>query len=316
MFGSWMESEIRIQPEMLSANGPQYFADWKAMIQNRPIDMVMLIARGSSDNAALYARYLFEIHLGIPVTLAAPSVFTQYKKSLRCPHTLAIGISQSGSAPDVSEVLSCMKEQGHLALAITNTADSLITESADASLILNTEKETSVAATKTFTATMLALYELVRALGGDLENPAKYMPDHRWAEATRAAASEASGFLNRSNPIFTLSRGYGFAIAQESALKLMECALIPAKSYSTADFEHGPKALAGPGSLAVVYGEGGENLEKQGCQIIRAPAFNGPDAFAPIPEIFFGQWLALYAARSRNLDPDNPSFIHKVTETL
>lgn len=311
-----MESEIRIQPEMLATNGPRYYKDWKGLAPKKTPEMIVLIARGSSDNAALYARYLFEIHLGIPVSLAAPSVFTRNKAQVRYPHCLAIGISQSGSAPDAAEVLAYLKAQGHETLSITNTPGSLLTTVADGSLLLDVEKESSVAATKTFTATMLALYELVRAMDGSLEDPAHHMPSESWLETARSSAEQAYGLLNRSHPIFALSRGYGFAIAQETALKLMECALIPAKSFSTADFEHGPKALAGPGSLAVLYGEGGDNLEAQGCRIVRAPQPSAPAPIAPISEILFGQWLALHAARSRFLDPDNPSFIHKVTKTL
>ncbi len=119
----------------------------------------------------------------------------------------------------------------------------------------------------------------------------------------------------RCSNLFSLARGYEFCTAQESALKLMECALLACKAYSVADFEHGPKALAGYGSAAIVYGEDCENLQKQGCIVVRAPhSIDGP--LSPIWDILFGQWLALTAARARGLNPDDPQHIQKVTETL
>ncbi len=311
-----MEQEIASQPTLLRKNCAQYYSKARDGLSSLPPQMILLVARGSSDNAALFARYLIEIHLGIPVSMAAPSVVTKYKAHLKYPPCLAIGVSQSGSAPDVAEVLDSMQQSGHQTIAITNREGSLVGQSANAEIFLNASEERSVAATKTFTSTMLALYQVVRALGAKLEDPAEFLPDESWLQNQRSAAELVAGELNRVSPIFCLSRGYGFSVAQETALKLMECALIPAKSYSTADFEHGPKALAGPGSAAILYGEGGDNLRSQGCKIIQPPRFNGPEEISPIANVMYGQWLALLTARTRNLDPDSPSFIQKVTETL
>ena len=177
-----MEREIRQQPALLAANSSPYFESLKGFFNGqREFDMVLLAARGSSDNAALYARYLIEIHLGIPVSLAAPSVITRYKSNIKYRRCLAIGISQSGAAPDVAEVLSYMRDQGHVTLGITNTADSRLTTVATHTLLLNSGKEESVAATKTYTSTLLALYQLVRAMGGDLPEPT--LPDDAWIES-------------------------------------------------------------------------------------------------------------------------------------
>lgn len=316
MFGQWMESEVRAQPQLLASNCERYFNEAQFGLGSVEPEMVLLVARGSSDNAALFARYLIEIHLGIPVALAAPSVLTRYQSRLKYPKCLGIGISQSGAAPDVAEVLQHLNDDGHQTLAITNRPGSLVASTASSHIDLGVGEEKSVAATKTFTATLLALVQVIRAMGGKLDSPAAHLPTEEWLEHQRKTAESESGFLNRFAPIFCLSRGYGFSIAQETALKLMECALIPAKSYSTADFEHGPKALAGPGSAAIIYGEHSDHLQKQGCRIIKAPTYNGPDYFAPIAQVMFGQWMALYAARSRNLNPDDPKFIQKVTETL
>lgn len=315
MLGQWMESEIREQPEVLARNHDRYFKQLREAISQRSYDMVLLAARGSSDNAALYGRYLIEIHLKIPVSLAAPSVLTRFGSKVRYPKCLAIGISQSGAAPDVSEVLASMRSDGHTTLAITNTPNSRLTASADHSLILQTGVERSVAATKTYTASLLAMYQLVRALGADLPHLSGNLPDEQWVNKAREAAESSLGVVLRSQSLFALARGYGFCTAQESALKLMECALLPCKSYSMADFEHGPKALAGHGSAAIVFGEPSDFLGCQGSVAIDAPAsVDGPAA--PIWDVVYGQWLALLAARARGLNPDDPEHIHKVTETL
>ena len=284
--------------------------------------MVLLAARGSSDNAALYARYLIEVFLQVPVSLAAPSVLTRYDRHVQYTNCLAIGISQSGAAPDVAEVLASLREEGHTTLAITNTAGSRLTVEAEHSLLLDVGLERSVAATKTYSASLLALYEVVRALGAYLPDPSAILPTDEWVESARVAALQASGPVVRNSPVFSLGRGFGFSTAQESALKLMECALIPCKAYSSADFEHGPKALAGHGSAAICFDGPKPDLAAQGCEIIEAPAAPPTSSGAiegilnPIWDIVFGQWLALLSARARGLDPDEPKHIQKVTRTL
>jgi len=310
-----MEAEIREQPDRLAENVGRYGKELGEGFAGRNFDMALLVARGSSDHAALFGRYLMEIHLGIPVSLAAPSVLTRYGTKIKYPNCLAIGISQSGAAPDVAEVLAALSEEGHATLAITNTPNSRVTQSAGRTLLLGTGEERSVAATKTYTASLLAFYELVRVLGGGL--PAPMLPNGAWMEKTRLAAEAKLGYLIRNPVLFALARGYGFCTAQETALKLMECALLPCKSYSSADFQHGPKALAGPGSSAVVYGDPMPELAAQGCALIVAPSPDEsvPEPIRPIWDILFGQWLALGAARARAFDPDHPQFIQKVTET-
>ena len=316
MLGELMETEIWEQPDILARSCDRYLEDARSSVQDRTFDIVLLAARGSSDHAAQFARYLIEIHLGIPVSLAAPSVLTRYGTRVGYKNALAIGISQSGSAPDVSEVLAMMREEGHATIAITNTEKSRLTQIADSTVLLDAGPERSVAATKTYTASLLALYQLARALGADIPDPKKLLPGKGWMNDANAAAETASGPILRSNPTFALARGYSFCTALETALKLMECALVPCKAYSTADFEHGPKALAGHGSAAVVYGEPAQGLAAQGCRILQAPDAAVPEPVQPIWEIVFGQYLALFAARSHGLDPDHPDHIQKVTETL
>lgn len=311
-----MEAEIRQQPELLAGWADSYYQDASKHLSGKSFDMVLLAARGSSDNAALFGRYLVEVYLGIPVSLAAPSVFTRFGSHVRYPKCLTIGISQSGSAPDVAEVLAAVRRDGHSTLAITNTEGSRITSEAESALLLNVGTEKSVAATKTYSASLLAIYQTVRALGADLPDPKIFLPSESWNEDVRLSSSDSSGTIVRCNPSFSLGRGFGFSTSQEAALKLMECALIPCKAYSTADFEHGPKALAGYGSASIAFDGPLPDLAAQGCEIIQVPRADVPDSLQPIWQVLYGQWLALHCARARGLNPDRPQHIRKVTETL
>lgn len=316
-----MESEIAAQPHLLHAFSETSLTPVLDLINEKRPDSIVLVARGSSDNAALYARYVFEIHLGIPVSLAAPSVITRHGATLRYPgRSLVIGISQSGAAPDVSEVLAYARAQGHATLAITNTAGSRLTQEAEATVLLGAETENAVAATKTYTLSVYALYRIAQALqshlnlGNSLTDSA--LPDDAWLAVCREAAEIAKGPVHRSPVLFSLARGYGFSTAQETALKLMECALLPCKPFSTADFSHGPKALATSGTAAIVYGDEPEGIADQGCLLVQAPRADHAGVLAPVWEIIFGQYLALTCARDRGLDPDRPENLSKVTLTL
>ena len=307
-----MESEVRQQPEVLSTNAPRYLAELKSALKGKSFDMALLAARGSSDNAALYARYLIEIHLGIPVSLAAPSVITKFGSEMRYPKCLAIGISQSGAAPDVSEVIAHLRKQGHTTVGITNTPGSLLDQESAFCLCLDAGLEEAVAATKTYTASLLAIYQLVSALGADLPDP-DLLYDSLIEEYCEAA-EKSLGAVLRCSTIFALSRGYNYCTAYETALKLTECALLPCKPYSTADFEHGPKALANYGSAAIVFGDVPKHLADYGCIPLQAPRHCDRPC-RPISDIVYGQWVALLASRARGPDPDSPQIITKVTKT-
>ncbi len=310
-----MEEEIRAQPAILRNNASLYLDAAREALAGERFELIVLVARGSSDHAALYARYLFEIALGIPCTLAAPSVLTQFSRKLRYPRCLGIGISQSGAAPDVAEVILALREDGHRTLGLTNTPGSRLTRAAEIVLCLEAGAERSVAATKTYSASLLALYQIARALGDGLPEPA--LPDDVWSETARQAAERAVSQTIAAHPLFALGRGYDFCTAHETALKLMECALIACKSYSAADFQHGPKALAGPGSAALLFHQDGGELAAQGCAGFPCPAPppEVPVEMRPLWDILFGQWLALLSARAKGLDPDDPRHLSKITET-
>lgn len=317
MLGQAMEREILSQPEVLRENVDHYLAEARRALWSRNLDMILLVARGSSDHAAIYARYLFEVYLGIPVTLSAPSVITRYKADVKYKRALAIGISQSGAAPDVAEVLRKLRFEDHITLGITNTPESPLTRVSEYKLMLNAGDEISVPATKTFTATLLALYQSARALGANLPDPTPCLPDREWLRECQATAKEHAPHVIGLSPVFTLGRGFAFPTALETALKLMESALIVAKGYSSADFEHGPKALAGEGSLAIGFGGSYDALGEQNCLVLRCPEpiQEVPETLLPLWHIVYSQFLALETARIRGIDPDSPQFIRKITQT-
>ncbi len=310
-----MEKEIRQQPEVLAAQAASWLTSAKEALDGKSFDMVLLAARGSSDHAALYARYLIEIHLGIPVSLAAPSILTRYGSKIRYPKCLAIGISQSGEAPDVAEVMAELRSQGHMTVGITNTPLSRLTQVSEASLLLEAGEEVSIAATKTYSASLLALYQIIRALGADLPDPVGRTPNRVWVDTCQTQAQESLGPILRCEPLFSLARGIDFCTAHESALKLMECALLPCKAYSTADFAHGPKALADARTAALCFGQVSPDLADSGMVLVQSPdAEQGP--LEPVWQAVFAQWIALLAARARGLDPDRAQNLNKVTKTL
>ena len=307
-----MEHEILEQPGALFAANLSLPGAFDAL-PRAPYKSIVLVARGSSDNAAIYLRYLLEVFLGIPAILAAPSVATVYGRQVQYENALCVAISQSGQSPDVRAIVGQMRKQGHVTLGITNSPESPLAKEAEFHVDLGVGTESSIAATKTYTASLLAAYHLVRRLGGKLPEP--ILPDDDWVAFSRTAALEAVEAVVGADAVFALARGFSFASAQETALKLIECALIPCKSYSTADFAHGPKAISGPDVAAVVFGEAPEVLVSTGCHVISAPdAGTQPDA--PIREVIFSQFLALQAACEKGIDPDRAPNISKVTRTF
>jgi glutamine---fructose-6-phosphate transaminase (isomerizing) len=314
VLGKTMEAEIREQPGALAANCERYGIELSSFLHGANFDLIVIAARGSSDHAALYARYLIEVYLGIPVSLAAPSVWTRYNARVRYPKSLCIGISQSGAAPDVAEVVEALREEGHMTIGVTNTEGSKLTEVAEHSLCLGIGNEKSLPATKTYSASLLAMYQLVFALGGHLYRCASALPDTEWLSRTHDVAKSAGPVVTSRSPMFALGRGFGFATALEQALKLMECALVACKGYSVADFEHGPKALVDKRSGAIAFGP----VPDMDCAVVRCPDTpqHVPEPIRPIWDAFFAQWLALEAARIMGVDPDSPPNLNKVTRTL
>ena len=336
-----MLAEIREQPEVLRRILDEEWGTVLAAardLRSRGFRSAMLAARGTSDNAALYAKYLFEVTLGVPASLASPSAFTLYDGEMNLDGVLVIGVSQSGESRDVLEVVRKSKELGAATVSVTNDESSAMAEAADHHLFLRAGREESVAATKTYTASLLVLHLLVEALNGAETPGAGELPE--LARATLDAGWRGTERYRYADHLVVTSRGYNLATAQEGALKLMETSYVVAHAFSAADLRHGPIAMIGqdfPVVAIVPPGKAREgmkdlvgNLVERGAEVAvisddetltgRAPAsflvpVSCPEELSPILYAIPPQLLAHYLSRLKGLDPDAPRGLSKVTET-
>ena len=248
-------SEIREQPAVAAAllDRAPAIARVGAALREREIEHVVIAARGSSDHAAIYAQYLFGVRLGLPVGLATPSIVSLYGAAPRFGRALVIGISQSGASPDIVGVVAAARDQGVPTIALTNEPGSALAATADHLVDLGAGPELAVAATKTYTAELLALAILAAALGSG-EDPRVADPGlgqvpavlERAFGAEDDARAVAAG-LAAHEACIVVGRGFEYATARELALKLKELAQVVADPYSAADFRHGPLALVSAG---------------------------------------------------------------------
>jgi glutamine---fructose-6-phosphate transaminase (isomerizing) len=314
-----------------------------AFLKERDVDLIVLVARGSSDNAALFGRYLLEVTTGIPVSLAAPSVHTMYNARLKLDRALVIGVSQSGEGEDINHVLENARRGGACTVGMTNEAASSMTKVVDETLLMHGGRERSVAATKTFTGQMLLFYMLAAALADKGVAPVyEAIPDYAALALERREAIK--GLVERyvfMENCVVVGRGLIYANAYELALKLMETCYVVAERFSSADFLHGPLAIierhfpvilfAPPGKMLPGVKELIERLSELRAETLvitadeeaarscsRAIRMPGEiDEFiAPIPYIIPAQLFAALLADAKGLDPDAPRSLSKVTRTL
>jgi glucosamine--fructose-6-phosphate aminotransferase (isomerizing) len=316
--GVKMEAEILEQPALLAQNVNRFENELSSFRHVAMPQLFVLVARGSSNNAAIYARYLFEVGLGVPAMIAAPSISTQFGITTRYPPAIGIGISQSGAAPDVANVLSVINANGYQTLAITNTPASLVEMHAKTLLHLGAGIERSVPATKTYTLSLLALLQLARAMGADYPDPSPYLPNEAWLTIARETAQAHVEAVRVGEVGFVVGRGFSFSSACEISLKLIECSLIPCHSYSVADFQHGPRVLARANSwLISLEGQLAPNVIRNAKVLLPPePHSNIPPVMRPLWLVIYGQWLALEMARVKGIDPDDPDGLSKITKTL
>lgn len=249
-----MRDEILEQPDvaagMLETGLPAIEAIVGA-IGSREIEFVVIAGRGTSDHAGVYAQYIFGTRNDLPVALAAPSLFSIYGARPRLGHALVIGISQSGRSPDVVGVIEEGRRQGALTLAITNDPSSALAVAAEWVIDITAGPERAIAATKTYTAELLALALLSTVLregvAGARKTLAAVPAAMREALAVEADAERAATHFRDMRACIVLGRGYEYATALEWALKLKELTYLFADAYSAADFQHGPIAVAEPG---------------------------------------------------------------------
>src|SRR5205085_4609057 len=245
---SLMLDEIAEQPSALERTIQQErdkVARLGAHLRARDLDLIVLVARGSSDNAALFGRYLLELTTGIPVSLAAPSVYTLYGAKLKLNRALVIGVSQSGEGEDINRVLDIARASGAYTVGITNEPSSSMVGMVDETLLMHGGRERSVAATKTFTGQMMLFYMLAAALA-DTNSDLRYeaIPGHVAAtlEQREIIRQMVERYVFMENCV-VVGRGLLYANAYELALKLMETCYVVAERFSSADFFHGPLAI-------------------------------------------------------------------------
>jgi len=313
------------------------------LIRKRKIAHVVIAARGTSDNAGRYAQYVLGAMNGLPVGLATPSLFSIYKKPPRFGPALVLGISQSGKSPDIVAVLAEARRQGVLTAVITNDLSSDLAQFGDVIINLQTGSEKAVAATKTYTAELVAIAMLSTELSQNHELKAalnsipQALSEALGMDSNIAQVAPRYRYMERS---VVIGRGFNYATAFELALKLKELTYIIAEPYSSADFLHGPLAMIETGFPVVLIAPTGvmlpemfsfaQTLKERHAEIIaisddsqllsraRIPLnlpLSVPEWLSPIVAIIPGQLLAMHVAHARDLDVDSPRGIHKVTET-
>jgi glucosamine--fructose-6-phosphate aminotransferase (isomerizing) len=339
--------EIHEQPAVLRRLFTKEEATAQALaelIRGRQIDHVVIAARGTSDNAGRYAQYVLGAMNGLSVGLAAPSLFSIYRRPPRFGNALVIGISQSGKSPDIVSVLSEARRQGAMTAVLTNRSDSPLAEQGDVVIDLQAGEERAVAATKTYTAELAAIALLSVSLSG--------LPEHRNALMEVPDAVDATlGMGDRIAEIapryrymvrcIVVGRGFNYATAFETALKLKELTYTIVEPYSSADFLHGPLAMIEGGFPAIVIAPSGqianemtefvETLRARQAEVIAISDDDAvlerariplalpvplPEWLSPITAIIPGQFLSMCLAHVRDYDVDSPRAIHKVTETV
>jgi glucosamine--fructose-6-phosphate aminotransferase (isomerizing) len=351
---SKMLEETRQQPEALRKTldgGIRGITKLRRHLEAHRPRLIILVARGTSDNAAQFGRYLIEITTRIPVSLAAPSVLTLYESSLDLRDVLTIGISQSGESTDTNAVLEDARKRGATTVGITNDAASAMARTVEYPLLIDAGPEHSVAATKTYACQLLALYLLAYALDGAVQLEQLHcIPD--WTEKVLAMEesieeiAERYFFMTRA---VTVGRGLNYANALEFGLKLMETCYVVAERFSSADLMHGPIALVEQSFPVFVFAPAGvtwpsisavlDRLQQLKAETLiitdpgntearkRAARFllmpieprgNGEprDLYTPIPYIVPAQLFAGHLASMKGLNPDSPRTLKKITQTL
>jgi glutamine---fructose-6-phosphate transaminase (isomerizing) len=334
---SRLREEIAEQPavlaRLLEAQAPA-IDEVAGGLRDRPPRFALIAARGSSDNVARYAQHVLGHLCRIPVALATPSLHTLYGTPPRLDGALVIGISQSGASPDVTKVIADAAEQGQVTVAITNDRSSPMARAADHVIELGTGEERSVAATKTYTASLGAVAALAAAMAGapHLDDELHGAPDALAAQLEQrvdAAAHLAAGWERCA----VIGRGANYGTAFEAALKIKELTGIAAEPYSPPDLMHGPVAVLGPEHPLLAFAVAGptapgvleavEEARRRGADAIVAapepqallPLVPMPEWLSPLGAVIPAQMLAAELAERRGVEVDRPFGLSKVTRT-
>ena len=341
---SLMLQEIAEQPAVLERTIAAEYDKYRLLgqfLRKQQIRLIVIVARGSSDNASLFGRYLLEVTTGIPVSLAAPSVYTLYNAKVDLSNALVIGVSQSGEGADINQVIESAKASGAYTLGITNEAESTMARIADEALLIHAGREKSVAATKTYTGQMLHFYMLARQLA---ENKLQFERIPEYAAQALELKPEVEKLVERylfMENCVIVGRGLNYGNSYEMALKLMETCYVVAERFSSADFFHGPLAIVERRFPVVLFGPSGVTKNSSVELLNRLHELNADclaitndaeiakmasnslilpsdiDEFlSPIPFIIPAQLFAALLSEAKGLDPDAPRSLSKVTKTI
>ena len=309
-----------------------------AHLQANPPRSVTTVARGSSDHAATFGKYLIETLTGVPTSTAAMSVSSIYAAPVVAADSLCIAISQSGRSPDLLATVEAHRKAGAYIVALVNDETSPLAAMADVLLPLYAGPQKSVAATKSYIASLAGLAAIAAGWAGDeaLLDALKTLP----AQLKTAFAldwTSAVKTLSDANNLFVIGRGYGFAVAQEAALKLKETCALHAEAFSSAEVKHGPMAIVNDGFPVLAFatsdaaGDGVREVAQEfagrGASVMLAnveavagtialPALASHAALEPILMIQSFYRLANGLSVARGLDPDSPPHLNKVTKTV
>lgn len=339
-----LETEIREQPDVLTrlfeTQSATAHAFAEAVKAFKPA-FVTIAARGTSDNAARYAQYIWGTKCGLAVGLATPSIHTLYNAAPDYSRALVVGISQSGASIDIRAVLESARAQGALTLSITNDPNSPLAQAAEFHIDLSAGLERSVAATKTYTSELAAVALVASALTGSAEDADALSHVPAWVEQTLALSEDVDATPFTYMPNFaSVARGYNYATAFEITLKVQELCYVTGTGYSEADFRHGPIAIIQPGFPVITIAPTGQTLpgmldlldklnEKQARPLVisdntdalakaavKMPLPAGiPEWLSPIPAVVPGQLFALRLAIAKGHNVDAPRGLTKVTVT-
>lgn len=339
--------EIHSQPEILQQSYAHNLTAVKSIareLQQRQIYYAFIAARGTSDNAARYANYVWGAFNHLPVALATPSLFSLYGSPPRLDGALVIGVSQSGQSPDIVNVVAEGKRHGRPTLAITNAPDSPLAQAADYVIDIQAGQEKAVAATKTYTTQLLAMAMLSAALANDEARLAQLASLPEWVHEVLRQDEHIARLAPRyryMQQCVVLGRGYNYATAFEWSLKLKELTYVVAEPYSSADFRHGPIAVVTDGFPVLAVAPGGavfadmlallhklaqerqaelliisdqpQALELATCPI-PLPA-NIPEWLTPLVSIVPGQLFSYWLTAVKGYNTEAPRGLNKVTKT-
>src|SRR5579875_2764085 len=342
---SFMMKEILDQPRALlrcyQAERKHVLA-FRKFAEGKDFRLIVLVARGTSDNAALFGRYLLELTTGIPVSLCAPSVHTLYHAKLNFRNALVIGISQSGEGTDINSVLKAARRQGAYTVGITNEAESTMAGLVDDAFFVRAGTQRSVAATKTYTGQLLMLYMLAAALGSHITlERVEEIPI--WVASSLELIPVIRQIVERyrfMRQCIVVARGLNYANAFELSLKLMETCYVVAERFSAADFLHGPIAMVESDFPVLIFVPPGKTFSGMRKLVQRLKGLHAetlvitsaraqlpgmtrairvpgeiPEIYTPIPYIIPGQIFAAMLAEVKGLHPDKPRSLQIVTQT-